>query len=297
MSAKRFALVVNPRGGTRRGLAVLEQVKPIFAAAGAALDVRVTERAGHAAQIAVELDQGGYDGLCLIGGDGTAHEVVDGLMQQGRSVPVPLGLIPAGTGNTLHRDFQCTDPAEAARKIVAGKTRGLDVARLTLQDRVVFCVNIVGWGGVADINAVAERLRILGPPRYALAAFWHILRAKARRATLVLDGEAVEDEFLFVIACNTKSTGSGMILAPRAEPDDGKIDVVVLRNASRWQMLTLFRKVFDGSHVSLGCVEYRQVSSFAIESPGREPLDLDGELKGAAPVHAQMLPGVLRVFA
>ena len=297
MNARRFAVVVNPRGGKRRGLTVLERVKPILAASGAELDVRVTQAAGHAGEIARVLDLGGLDGICVVGGDGTVHEVADGLMQRCETISVPLGLIPAGTGNTLHQHLQCDDPLEAARRIAAGGTQPLDVTQVTLNDRVVFCVDIVGWGAVADINATAEKLRMLGPPRYAVAALWHILRAKSRRAKLVLDGRAVDDDFLFVIACNAKFTGSGMKLAPHAEVGDGKIDVVVLRRASRRQMLKLFTKVYDGSHLALGYVEYHQVRSFAIESEGHEPLDLDGEIKGHAPLWAEVLPAALRVFA
>ena len=81
-----------------------------------------------------------------------------------------------------------------------------------------------------------------------------------------------------------------MILAPHAEIDDGKIDVVVIRATSRLQQLKLFAKVFNGSHLSLPCVEYRQVRSFAITSDVREPLDLDGEIKGSTPFCAEMMP-------
>ena len=107
----------------------------------------------------------------------------------------------------------------------------------------------------------------------------------------------IDDEFLFVIACNTKFTGRGMKLAPRAEIGDGKIDVVLVRRASRLQMLKLFSRMYDGSHVSMDCVEYHQVRSLAIESEDCELLDLDGEMKGRAPFHAELLPAALRVFA
>jgi sphingosine kinase len=297
MSSRRFAVIVNPRGGRRRGLKVLERVRPVLQARGAELDVRVTQSPGHAAQIAGTLELGSLDGICVVGGDGTVHEVADGLMRRGEPVMVPLGLIPAGTGNTLHQHLQCHDPLEAARRIAAGESRPLDVIRVTLDDRVVFCVDIVGWGAVADINGTAESLRLLGGPRYALAALWHILRARTRRARLVLDGHIDDDDFLFVIACNAMFTGKGMKLAPRAEIGDGVIDVVVLRRASRRQMLQLFTKVFDGSHLALGYVECHQVRSFAIESAGRELLDLDGEMKGHAPLRADVLPAALRVFA
>jgi diacylglycerol kinase (ATP) len=163
-------------------------------------------------------------------------------------------------------------------------------------NEVVCCVDIVGWGAVADINGTAERLRKIGPSRYAVAALWHMVRPNRRRARLILDSELHDDEFLFVIGCNTRFTGRKMQLAPHADIGDGKIDVVVLRRASRLQMLRLFRRVFSGSHLSLGYVEYHQVRSFAIESEGNETLDLDGEIKGRAPVKVQMLPAALQVY-
>ena len=297
MAVQRLLVVVNPLGGTRRGLAVLERVTPTFASAGIELDVRVTERPGHAREIARTLDLTGVDGLCAIGGDGTIHEVADGLMQRGESISVPLGIIPAGTGNTLAQHLSCDDPLEAARRIVAGETQPLDVVRVILNDEVIFCVDIVGWGAVSDINATAERLRWLGPPRYGAAALWQILRAKRRRAMLTLDGQTIDDDFLFVMACNPKFTGSGMKLAPRADIGDGKLDVVVVRRATRWQMLKLFSKVFDGSHVELDYVEYHQVRSFSIASQNCDPLDLDGETKGHTPMSADVLPSSLRIFA
>lgn len=297
MAIQRLVVVVNPRGGARRGLAVLEQVQPTFAAAGIVLDVRVTQRPGHAREMARTLDLTSVDGLCAIGGDGTIHEVADGLMQRGETISIPLGIIPAGTGNTLAQHLQCDDPLEAARRIVVGDTQPLDVVRVSLSDEVVFCIDVVGWGAVSDINATAERLRFLGPSRYGAAALWQILRAKRRRATLTLDGQTIDGEFLFVMACNPKFTGSGMKLAPHAEIGDGKLDVVVVRHATRWQMLKLFSKVFDGSHVALDCVEYHQVRSFAIASQSCDPLDLDGEMKGHTPMSAEVLPSALRVFA
>ena len=186
---------------------------------------------GARREMARTLDLTGVDGLCVVGGDGTVHEVADGLMQRGETISVPLGVIPAGTGNTLAQHLQCDDPLEAARRIVAGCTQPLDVVRVTLSDEVVFCVDIVGWGAVSDINATAERIRCPAHHRYGAAALWQILRAKHRRATLSLDGQTIDDEFLFVMACNPKFTGSGMKVAPHAEIGDGKLDVVVVRRA------------------------------------------------------------------
>jgi diacylglycerol kinase (ATP) len=206
-------------------------------------------------------------------------------------------VVPAGTGNSAAEHLGCTDPHEAARRIVAGRCKPLDVARVTMSGQVAWCVGIVGWGCAVDINRTAERLRALGPPRYALAALWHILFARRRRAKVTLDGRVVEDAFLMVVGCNLKFTGRGMKLAPGAEMDDGRIDVVLVRRASRREMLRLLSRVFDGSHISMSCVEHHRVRTLAIEPEGRGPLILDGELLGSTPVAVEVLPAALRVFA
>ena len=296
MNLRRLAVIVNPRGGKRMGVRVIDRVRPIFADAAIELDVRVTERVGHANEIARTLDLDSIDGVCVVGGDGTIHEVTDGLMHRNETALVPIGIIPAGTGNAVAQHLRCDCQLEAARRIVAGQTQGLDVVRVTFQDRIVHCVNIVGWGVVSDINSTAERMRFMGSNRYTIAALWHILAPRVRRATLVLDDKTFTDEFLFVMACNTKYTGAGMKLAPQAEIGDGFIDVAVIRRTSRWQMLSLFRKVFDGSHVDLKCMEFHRVRSFSIQTIERDRMNLDGEMKGNSPMSATVLPSALSIF-
>lgn len=296
LPAKRFAVVINPQGGKQRGTSVFDIVRPVLTADGSLVDVHVTKYRGHATELAETLDFKNYDGICVIGGDGTAHEVVNGLMRRSDPTQIPLGLIPAGTGNALHQHLGFRNPIEAAQQIVAGQTQPFDVAEVTLTDRVIYCLNIVGWGAVADINGTAEKMRSLGSIRYTLAALWHILHHRRRRIRLIHSGQTIDDEFLFVIGCNTKFTGAGMKLAPDATPTDGKIDLLIVRHASRWQMLNLFRKVFDGSHLSLGLMEHHLVDSFRIEAAGGDVLNLDGELTGHSPFSVEMIPGALRVF-
>ncbi len=297
MKPQHLIVVVNPQSGTKRGLSVLDRVRPIFKDAGIELDVRTTQYRGHALEIARTVDLNATDGICVIGGDGTVHEVADGLMQRHESHSVPLGIIPAGTGNTLAEHLQCTDPLDAARRIAAGGIYPLDVIRVTMEDRIVHCVDLVGWGAVADINVTAEKLRLLGTIRYTVATLWQVLLASRRRAKLVLDDQEFVGEFLFIVACNPKFAGPGMMLAPHAVLGDGRIDVIVVRKATRWEMIKLFVKVFDGMHLKLNFVEYHQVRSFAIESESDDRMDLDGEMKGHAPIAAQVLPSALSIFA
>ena len=292
-----MTVIVNPRGGRQRGGDVLRQIQPALMAADIDLNVFVTTHAGHAFEFVQEMDLRTCDGICIVGGDGTIHEVADGLLQRREPITVPLGIIPAGTGNTVAQHLKCDTPMEAARRIARGQVLPLDVIQVKLSDRTVHCIDMVGWGAVADINLNAERWRILGRQRYAVAALWQIVRARQRRATLILDGQSHSDEFLFIIACNPKYTAAGMQLAPRAELNDGLMDVIVVRNASRWQMLNLFSRVFDGSHIHLKCVEYHQVRSFEIRTEGEDLMNLDGEMKGLSPIAAEVLPSALSVFA
>ena len=143
---------------------------------------------------------------------------------------------------------------------------------------------------------MAEKLRILGKSRYAAAALLEILRAKRRRAKILLDGRILQDSFLFFIACNGKFTGADMKLTPGAEIGDGMIDVALVRNASRWQMLKLFTKVFDGSHVSLDFIEFYQVRSFEIQTETPDRMNLDGEMRGTSPVAGEVMPAALSIF-
>jgi YegS/Rv2252/BmrU family lipid kinase len=297
MSRRAMTVIVNPRGGRRRGGDVLKLIQPALIAADIDLNVLTTTHAGHAFQFAQEMDLRRCDGICIVGGDGTIHEVADGLLQRREPISVPLGIIPAGTGNTVAQHLKCDTPLEAARRIARGQVLPLDVIQVKLGERTVHCIDMVGWGAVSDINMNAERWRMLGRQRYAIAALWQIVRARRQQATLILDGVAHSDDFLFIIACNPKYTGAGMQLAPRAELNDGLMDVVVVRNASRRQMLNLFSKVFDGSHVHLECVEYHQVKSFEIRTEGQDQMNLDGEMKGFSPIAAEVLPSALSVFA
>jgi YegS/Rv2252/BmrU family lipid kinase len=297
MTKKRFVLIVNPRSGKRRGLAWLAQVRPLLAAAGAEVTVHTTTHPGHAGEIARSLDLAAYDGLCLLGGDGIVHETVDALMRREAEHAIPLGIIPAGTGNAVSRHLECTEPLEAVGHILAGHTVPLDVLRVSTAREVIYCVNQVGWGVVADITATAEKLRWLGQFRYAGATLLHMASPRRRRARLCLDGNSTDDNFLFVLAANQKYVGYEMMAAPKAHIADGKTDVLVLRKASRLQMLRLFAKVFDGSHLDLDCTEYCQVHSLAVTTAHQDSLELDGEIKGTAPVTVDVIPSAMRVFA
>jgi diacylglycerol kinase (ATP) len=295
--SRRILLIANPASGSPPRASLREQAVIGLRGTGHEVDLHVTSRAGEALEIARNFAPESCDALCVLGGDGTLHEVVSGLGQRSTGPTIPLGVIPAGTGNSLARSVGIENVQESLRRIVAGTARPCDVMRVTAGGQTHYCLNLIGWAAGESIGALAERMRWLGSSRYAAAALGHVLFTRPRRAKIVLDGETHDDEFLLVLACNTSYVGSGMLAAPQAVVDDGLIDVVLVRRASRWRMLQILRQVRDGSHVALPEVEVHRVRSFAIETARGEPLNLDGELKGTTPLSADVLPGAIQLLA
>ena len=293
---KKYYLLVNPAGGTKKGMEILEMVKPIFEKSEVHLDILQTEYAGHANELANTLDLSGYNGLCAIGGDGTLFEMVNGMLKRKDNQNFPLGLITGGTGNAFMHDLNCLDPIKASERIIKGNLRSVDIARVETPNNFYFSFNIIGWGLVADAGYLAEYFRLLGGLRYDVASILEVLKGKRRISRLVLDGEVVDDDFVFVIACNTIHTGKAMRIAPNAKFDDGKIDLIIVRNASKTELLKLFPKLFTGEHVKSKLVECRQVQKFSIISDENSSLIIDGELVGSTPVHVTMEPKKINVL-
>ncbi|MCM2372763.1 diacylglycerol/lipid kinase family protein [Aporhodopirellula aestuarii] len=294
---KNFCLIVNPHGGRKKGLHLLSEIQPIFDTAGIKLEVIVTEFAGHAREIAKQKDLVGYDGMIVIGGDGTMHEILNGLFTREDQQTIPIGLIPGGSGNSLIVDLELTDPVDAAKAIVDEHIRKFDVVEITTNGRTVYSFNIIGWGLVTDVGIRAEKWRWLGPARYTIVSLLKVLRGtQARSAQLILDGKEIADEFTFVMVCNTRYTGA-MKIAPQAKLDDGLLDVIVLRHgASRLKLLSLFNRIYDGTHVEDPVVEYYTASQISLTSNQADPLNIDGELTGTTPFDIEVRPRAIEMF-
>ena len=293
---KRFYLAVNPHGGLKKGLGILDAVRPILEDGGAELTVLETEYAGHARDYANEVGYEGYDGFCAIGGDGTMHEVVNGMLKRQDGRFLPIGLVTGGTGNSFMHDLDCLDPELAAKRILTGRLRPIDIAKVDANGEIYYGFNIVGWGMPTDINELAEKMRWLGGQRYNIASIIEVLKYKQRLAKLIIDGNTVVGDFGFILGCNTIHTGKGMKMAPLAQLNDGMIDLIIARKASRTKLLRLFPKLFSGAHVGDPIVEYRQVKEFSIIPQEDNILNIDGEMIGSTPIHVSMMPGAINVL-
>ena len=293
---KKFYLTVNPYGGGKRGPKILKNILPLFEEKNIQLTIIETEYAGHNKELANQLDMNGYDGFCCIGGDGTMYEVINGLMTREDRQKFPIGLITGGTGNSFMHDLDCLDPMDAAKRIVKGERRSIDIFSCKANGEQYYGFNILGWGIPTDANILADKLRWMGSQRYNLSSIVEVLRHKKRFARVAIDGNSIGADFAFIIGCNTIHTGKGMKMAPLARLNDGLIDLIIVRKVSRLKLLKLFPKVFSGKHIGDPGVDYRQVKQFSIIPEEDSQLNLDGEVLGSTPVEVQVLPNEIELL-
>ncbi len=292
-------LIVNPAAGQGKPQAALDELQ---AALGPLVrDVHVTQRAGDAEDAARSAAWSGFDAVLVAGGDGTVNEVVNGLL----SAPqvLPLGLVPLGTQNVLaHELGQAADNLDALEALLwAGKTRRLDVGRLTSGAQTRCFVLMAGFG--FDAVVVRDVLRpvkdLVGPAAYALSTLGALARYSSTAITLTLDGQEIRSETFLVVVANAASYGDKLIkLAPFAAPDDGWLDVCVFERprVGRVGFATQMVAVLARRHLRDPSVRYYRAKNITLSSEPPISGQLDGEMFGTTPVTITILPSALSVF-
>lgn len=300
-----LCLIVNPRAGGRGAAASLGKVEAALAARGLEHDVELTAGPGDATRIARRRLGEGWRFLVAVGGDGTVHEVVNGMVGDGAGgAPTVdgavLGVVAAGSGCDYIRTFGLpSSPAGAVARLAGDGTRPVDLARITYADldgrRAGRCfANIAEVGLGASTAARAARLpRWLGRSRY-LVAFWAVLPGYgAGTARIEVDGTVAHDgRAVNVVAANGRYFGGGMHISPRSDPSDGTLELLVF-TGRKTDSFTMLTQVYRGRHVPHSRIVELGGGRFRVESA--QPLDVeaDGEVLGTTPVTIELLPGAL----
>ena len=260
-------------------------------------DLVMTTAPGNGTQIVAEADFENYDGIIAAGGDGTLFEVINGYYGNPSKKRPPIGVIPVGTGNAFVRDMQLHDHdwQQAIDIISGGITRPCDVGRFETESKTWYYLNILGLGLVADIGATASKLKIFGNVSYTLGTFYHLMKLNPYQVTLVLDGERIERENIFVEVSNTRYTAN-FLMAPNAKTDDGLLDVTILGPKSRIGLMRSFPKILTGDHLAMPEVETWQARDISIETNIPKILTPDGELMGSTPLSIHCLHKDIQVF-
>ncbi|MGQ9683742.1 MAG: diacylglycerol/lipid kinase family protein [Anaerolineae bacterium] len=291
-------LIVNPVAGRGYASRVQTHVCRIMEGLGLSHSVCQTERPLQAIELAEEASQAGYSPVVAVGGDGTVHEVLNGLVRAHvNGGPVgTMAVIPAGSGNDFEYMLQAAGSLEAAcRRIAERKTKLIDVGRV--DDR--YFANGVGIGFDATVNIVSRRHRTLrGLPLYLLSALETIfIYYKAPLVTVNIDEQEIKGRMLMVGISNGRRIGGGFMIAPAAEIDDGLFDICLARQASRRRILALLPEFIRGTHVRQKEVRMLRGRRVVVTSEEGLPSHVDGEIytRAARRLEMELLRQRLRV--
>lgn len=292
----KLCLIVNPNAGRKAGVSVAARVVTLLSDAGIDTVQLVSDEPGGTRRIAAGLDVGGWDGIVTVGGDGSLFEVINGLIERNGSIPVPLGQVPVGTGNSFIRDLGIASPDDAVARIIAGATRRVDLGRFTCDAGTYWFANLLGAGFVSNVAHRAKRVKGLGSLSYILAVIGEVVRLDSTPIELEIDGLTIERDAIFVEVCNSRFTGGSMMMAPGALIDDGLFDVIVAGSMNRRTVLKLLPKIFSGAHVESPDIEVFTGRSVRLRSAKPLALTPDGETFGSTPIDVSMHPGIVEIY-
>jgi len=296
----RFLAIVNPAAGGGRTAKLAGAQLARLRKSGLRVDVIASTGPGHAIQLAHEAYEQGYRRFLAVGGDGTAHEILNGIF--GRETPterIELGFLPLGTGNSFLRDFTKNGAENSIEALLTGRKRRVDLLRLRHAAGTIYSFNLLSVGFTADVGALTNRIfKPFGHLGYLLGVFVRVLQLKRRAFRMRADEDGAWDDrrCLFLTFNNSKYTGGTMMIAPQADPTDGLIEYVRWGPIGRLGLLKMLPRLYDGTHTDHPLAERRAVKhvEFALEKP--VDVMIDGEIVTLDCQTLDILPGVMDVY-
>ena len=296
-----FLAIVNPAAGGGRAEKLAGEILARLREKGLSVDVIASTSAGHVSQLANEAYQQGYRRFLAVGGDGTAHELINGAFRGSELWQrIELGFLPMGTGNSFLRDFTQKDAAQhSIDAIISGRKRRVDLLRLKHPDGTIYSFNLLSIGFTADVGALTNRIfKPFGHLGYLLGVIVRLVQLNRRVFKLRCDDDSQWDErrCLFLTFNNSKFTGGTMMIAPTADPCDGEIEFVRWGPISRLGLIRMLPRLYDGTHTDHELCETRQVKrvEFALEGP--VDVMIDGEILTVQCQTLDILPAALDVY-
>jgi diacylglycerol kinase (ATP) len=300
---KDILLIVNPAsagGRTGRGWT---RIAAQLRQAGLDFDSVLTRQPGQATELTRRAALAGQPVIAAVGGDGTINEVVNGFFEHGQPIATQsrLGIVPLGTGGDFRRSFQIPlDLAASARILTEGRTRRIDAGRVSYirpdgKPGLRHFINVADAGiGGEVVHCVNHGPRLpSGPLTFATASLISLMRWRNKLMRVVADGDVYNVMAQQVVIANGQYYGGGMRVAPRAAPDDGKLDLLMAGDMGRLESIRLMGPIRRGTHLGAGKITYRTVRRVEVGSPDPVRVDTDGEQPGMLPATFEVIPGAI----
>ena len=262
-------------------------------------DTLISERPGHLGELAREAVENGASLVVAVGGDGTVNEVAQGLAGK----QAQLAIIPRGTGWDFARTYGIPRRLEAAVAVaLQGHVRAIDLGRASYRswdgrEAESYFANIASAGMTGAIAKRAnETSKALGGKvSYAWATLAVFARWQNDEVLVQVDGERRSGRMHDVVVANGRYFGGGMMICPRAEPDDGLFDVLLIGDLTKRDLLVTLPKTYRGRHLPHPKAELLRGTVVTVDAPEPLPVELDGEQPGTTPVRFEIVPQALRL--
>jgi diacylglycerol kinase (ATP) len=305
-----LVVIANPRSGRGKVGKHLVEIERILTDAGLSYRIVRTTRPGHATEAARDALDRGERYLVAAGGDGTVHEVLNGMIDGDQPVAADavLGVVAAGSGCDFVRSFGLPgDAVEAARHLAGNGVRLIDVAKVTFQpgpsssagsdtaEVTRYFANIAEAGlGGAVVDRTLRLPGFLGGAKY-FAGFWLTLPGFGPRTVrLDADGQEFAGRAFNVVVANCRFYGGGMQISPKSDPCDGALDVLVM-TGPKSDAFTTLPKVYRGTHLPHRHMVELRARRVRIEADPPLPIEADGEILGTTPATFEVIPQAIRV--
>jgi YegS/Rv2252/BmrU family lipid kinase len=292
-----IGVILNPASSGGKTIKLLPVVSALFARSGRAHDIYVTARAGETGDVAHQMIERGHTTVVAIGGDGTINEVASAILADGRGVT--LGIIPSGNGSDFVRTLGLPkSPPEAVGLILRSAPVKIDAGSVSFNDGTQrYFLNIAGLGfdSIVAEYTIGSRL-----PGSTLPYIVSVLRAMRVYKNMQMKVESPdftwEGRAASVLVANAKYFAGGMKIAPMAEIDDGKLDLAVLGDLTKFEMVRATPGLYGGKHVNNPKFIHFVTTEMRVTSERPVRVQVDGELTQTGPVTFKVLPGALSIL-
>lgn len=291
----KIAIIINPISGTGGRVHIAreraERAAALVAARGLDARVFLTERPGHARDIADAMLRDGVATIVAWGGDGTVNEIASTIAFRDAT----LAIIPSGSGNGLASELHIPpDPGSAIDIALSGREVVIDAGEL--DGRLFFNVAGIGLDVRVAHRFAAEGLLNRGFRKYLKITAQELFSYNPDEHTVVADGDAVRVRALLIAIANSRQYGNGALIAPDARLNDGQLDVVVVAARSTLSALVQVPRIFSGQIARISGVTMRRATDITITSANSVLYHVDGEpFVGSSQITARTRPGALRV--
>jgi diacylglycerol kinase (ATP) len=298
LSRPHIAVAINPSASQGKGRHIGGLVVDALRASGREVDELRADNYEHLEGLAKAAVADGVDALVVVGGDGTAQLGTNACA----GTSTPLGIVPSGTGNDTAQGIlgmPLNDPEAAISRLISSL------------DKPVWKIDagVMRWGGnerwfCSTVSAgfdalVNERVNHMafpkGASRYTVGMLLELMQLKPIKYIVTIDGVTTTEEAILTSVANNSQYGGGMLICPEAKPDDGLLDVLMVRPLSRLDFIRIYPKVFKGTHVTDPRVVIRQCTKIRLDSPNLVGYS-DGERIGALPMDIEVRPRALSVL-